>query len=216
MPRLQRNHKDENEAKQSKYNTRERRHGIYKPNARRIQVRTTCCSSTRASESARARLLWAILFLVLPVTFGHTTACRSPALTLYASSTLPKRLTPLTEPSSGQYSSVLACHRIRSRSIRQFHDGTRWHASMRAIRRQGALGVVRCGTGSLPRVRTRAPPVQHILCGGYKHGLYLFQGGQRHHGRFGTPEEVKGGGGGGGKQLPERQSWRRYLGHTSR
>ena len=32
-----------------------------------------------ASEAARARLLWPILSLVLPVTFGHTTACRSPA-----------------------------------------------------------------------------------------------------------------------------------------
>ena len=37
-PRLQRKHKDENEAKQNKRNTRERRHGICKPNARRIQV----------------------------------------------------------------------------------------------------------------------------------------------------------------------------------
>ena len=36
--------------------------------------------STRASEPARARLLWAILSLVFPVTFGNTTACRSPAL----------------------------------------------------------------------------------------------------------------------------------------
>ena len=33
-----------------------------------------------ANEPARARLLWAILSLVLPVTFGHPTACRSPAL----------------------------------------------------------------------------------------------------------------------------------------
>ena len=33
-----------------------------------------------ASEPARARLLWAILSLVLPVTFRHTTVCRSPAL----------------------------------------------------------------------------------------------------------------------------------------
>ena len=34
-----------------------------------------------ANEPARTRLLWVILFLVLSVTFGHTTACRSPALT---------------------------------------------------------------------------------------------------------------------------------------
>ena len=79
-PRLQRKHKDKNEAKQYKCNTRERRHDICKPNARRAQVRATCGQSTRASEPARARLLWAILSLVLPVTFGHTTACRSPAL----------------------------------------------------------------------------------------------------------------------------------------
>ena len=37
-----------------------------------------------ASEPARARLLWAILFLVVPVTFGHTTACRRPALAFSA------------------------------------------------------------------------------------------------------------------------------------
>ena len=33
-----------------------------------------------ASEPARARLLWAILPLVLPVTFWHNAVCRSPAL----------------------------------------------------------------------------------------------------------------------------------------
>ena len=38
----------------------------------------------KASESARARLLRAILSLVLPVTFGHTTACQSPALAFSA------------------------------------------------------------------------------------------------------------------------------------
>ena len=80
-PRLQRKHEDENEAKQNKgADTRGRRHGICKTNARRIQVRATCGWSTRASDPARVRLLWAILFLVLAVTFGHTTACRSPAL----------------------------------------------------------------------------------------------------------------------------------------
>ena len=79
-PRLQRNHEDKNEAKQNKGDTRGRRHGICKPNARRIQVRATCVWSTRASEPAQVSLLTAILSLVLPVTFGHTTACRSPAL----------------------------------------------------------------------------------------------------------------------------------------
>ena len=33
------------------------------------------------SEPALARLLWAIFSLILPVTFGHTTACRSSTLT---------------------------------------------------------------------------------------------------------------------------------------
>ena len=35
-------------------------------------------------KPARVRLLWTILSLVLPVTFGHTTACRSPALAFSA------------------------------------------------------------------------------------------------------------------------------------
>ena len=33
-------------------------------------------------------------------------------LYVYVLSTLPKRTTPLIEPSSGQYSPVLACHRL--------------------------------------------------------------------------------------------------------
>ena len=37
-----------------------------------------------ASEPARVRLNSAILSLVLPVTFGHATACRSPALAFSA------------------------------------------------------------------------------------------------------------------------------------
>ena len=37
-----------------------------------------------ASEPARTRLLRAIVSLVLAVTFGHTTACRGPALTFSA------------------------------------------------------------------------------------------------------------------------------------
>ena len=78
--------------------------------------------------------------------------------------------------------------------IRQSHNGIR--ACVR-LRSTGVLGVVRCGTRPSSRVRARAPPVQHILRGGYKRGLRVFQGGQRHHGRFGTPEEEKGGGGAG-------------------
>ena len=76
------------------------------------------------------------------------------------------------------------------------HSSTpRWHASMRAARRQGVVGVVRCGSRPSSRVRARAPPVQHRLPGGYKHGLYAFQGGQRYHGRFDAPEEKKAAGG---------------------
>ena len=66
---------------------------------------------------------------------------------------------------------------------------------MRTARRQGALEVVRCGTRPSSKVRARAPPVQHFFRGGYKRGLHAFQGGQRHHGRFGTAEEEKGSGG---------------------
>ena len=46
-------------------------------------------------------------------------------------------------------------------------------------------------------MRARAPSVQHLLRGGYKCSLHAFQGGQRHHGRFGAPEEEKGCGGAG-------------------
>ena len=70
---------------------------------------------------------------------------------------------------------------------------------MRAARRQGVLEVVRCGTRPSSRVHARTPLIQHLLRGGYKLGLHAFQGGQRHHGRFGTPEEEKGSGGAGGR-----------------
>ena len=80
---------------------------------------------------------------------------------------------------------------------------------MRAARRQGVLELVRCGIRPSSRVRARAPPVQHLLRGGYNRNLHAFQGGQRHHGRFGRPEKEKGGG---GKQLSESQSSRRRSG----
>ena len=54
--------------------------------------------------------------------------------------------------------------------IRQFLD------SMRTARRQGELGVVRRGTRPSSRVRSRAPPAQHLLRGGYNRGLHAFQG----------------------------------------
>ena len=65
--------------------------------------------------------------------------------------------------------------------IRQFHDG------MRACVRLDDRVCSRCSS----RVRARAPAAQHLLHGGYKRGLHAFQGGRRHHGRFGTPEEEK-------------------------
>ena len=70
---------------QNKCNTRERRQGICKttksPEDRSSRhLWLLIVNYNMASEPARARLLWAILFLVLPVTFGHTAACRSPAL----------------------------------------------------------------------------------------------------------------------------------------
>ena len=113
------------------------------------------------------------------------------------------RTTPLTEPSSGQCSPVLACHRIWSRSFANSTMACE-HACGSTT---GCLRVVRCGTGPSPRVRVRALSVRHLLRGGYKRGLHTFQGGQRHHGRFGTPEEDNGGegGGGGGKKPPGSQ-----------
>ena len=89
---------------------------------------------------------------------------------------------------------------------------------MRAVRGQDGLRVVCCGTGPLPRVRARAPPVQHLLRDRYKRGLHVFQGGQRHHGRFCAPEEGKGGGGAGGDggwptnraKIAQRQGGEKY------
>ena len=52
-------------------------------------------------------------------------------------------------------------------------------------------------------MRAHTPPVQSLLRGGYKLGLHAFRGGQRHHGRFGTPEEEKGGGGRGEASVGE-------------
>ena len=79
--------------------------------------------------------------------------------------------------------------------IRQFHD------SMRACVRfndKVCSRVVCCGTRSSSKVRACAPSVQHLLRGRYKRSLHAFQGGRRHHGRFGTPEEEKGARGAGG------------------
>ena len=70
--------------------------------------------------------------------------------------------------------------------IRQFHGDMR--ACVRLDDRVCSRSV-RCGTRPSSRVRVRTPPVQHLLRGGYNLGLHAFQGGQRHFGCFGTPEE---------------------------
>ena len=108
---------------------------------------------------------------------------------MFALSTLPKRTTPLTEHSPKKYSPVLAYHRIWHRS---FVNSAYEHACGLAT---GVFGVVRSGIGPSPRVRARPPLVQHLLRGGFNRGLLAFQGGQRHHGRFGAPEKEKRAGG---------------------
>ena len=68
----------------------------------------------------------------------------------------------------------------------------------------------------LPRVRARAPPVQHLLRGGYKRGLHAFQGGQRQHGRVGAPEEKEREGAVGGSNFRRASSSDAALGHDLR
>ena len=86
-PRLQRKHKDENEAKQNKCNSRERRHDI-------------CKSNAKHPEDTSSRYMWLVnkgertstspLALGYPLlgpsrhVRAYTTACRSPALVFSA------------------------------------------------------------------------------------------------------------------------------------
>ena len=128
---------------------------------------------------------------------------------MYTLSTLPKRTTPLIEPSSGQYSLVLACHRKRSRSFANFTMACEHACGSTTGCARGGLLWNKAFVKGASRLRAHAPPVQHLLRGGYKRGPRAFIGGQRHHGRFGTPEEEKEDG---RKQLPESQSWRRRFG----
>ena len=95
--------------------------------------------------------------------------------------------------------------------IRQFHDGMR--ACVRLDDRV-CSGWFAVEQGLRSRVRARAPPVQHLIRGGYKRGLHAFQGGQRHHGRFGTPEKEKGGGGAGGRNCRRVSPRDAALGHA--
>ena len=88
-------------------------------NARRIRVRASCGQSTiMTSEPARERLLWAIIFLVLPVTFGNTTTCRSPALAFSAAIHFAMKR-------SAPWSSVLShsplCYRLQSSTGRHWY-----------------------------------------------------------------------------------------------
>ena len=94
--------------------------------------------------------------------------------------------------------------------VRQFHDDILACVRLddRVCSRRFAMEQ------GLRQVRARAPPVQHILHGGYKRGLHAFQGGQRHHGRFGTPEEEKGGGEAGGSNCGRVSSRDAALGHA--
>ena len=116
---------------------------------------------------------------------------------MYALSPLPKRTTPLTEPSSGQYSPVLACHKIWSRSFVISTIACEYLCGSTT----GCPRAVCCGTGPLTRVCARVPPGQHLLPGGYIRGPHAFGRGQRHHGRFGAPEKKKGGAGGRGEAI---------------
>ena len=80
-PRLQQKYEDENEAKQNKGNimtSANQTPGGYK------FAPLVANQQGRANQHEPACFGLSILSLVLPVTFGHTTACRSPALAFSA------------------------------------------------------------------------------------------------------------------------------------
>ena len=165
--------------------------------------------------------------IIFPVQLTTSTHCQSMLLTglpsrVRVSSLRTKSQTKLSTAALRTFrrffpAIVTAFRRFFLDSTRPFWRATyyylghssipRWHASMRAARRQGVLEVVRCRTRPSSRVRARTPPVQHLLCGGYKLSLHAFQ--DMHHGRFGTSEEEKGGG---EKQLSESQPSRHRFG----
>ena len=87
---------------------------------------------------------------------------------------------------------------------------------MRTAQRQGVLGVVRCGKRPSSRVCARASPVQHLLRGGYKRGLHVFQGRQIHHERYVASEEENWGGGAGGNNQRRVSPGGVALGHALR
>ena len=95
-------------------------------------------------------------------------------------------------------------------AIRQFHDGMR--ACVRLDDRVCSrwFGVEH----GLRQGCVLAPLLLHLVCGSYKRGLHAFQGGQRHHGRFGAPEEEKGGGGAGGSNFRRVSPRDAAMGHV--
>ena len=98
--------------------------------------------------------------------------------------------------------------------IRQFHDGIRACVRLddRVCSRWCARG------GSLWNKAFVKGSCSHPSCsrGGYKLGLHAFQGGQRHHGRFGKPKEEKGGGGARGSNCRRVSPRDAALGHVLR
>ena len=110
-----------------------------------------------------------------------------------ALSTLPKRTTPLTEPSSGQYLPALACHEILSRSFVNSTMMACEHVcgSTTGCARSGLLWNRAFVKGACSR------PSCSTSSSRYKRSLRAFQGRQRHYGRFGAFEEENGGRGGG-------------------
>ena len=86
-PRLQqKKHKYESEAKQNPRNTTQKyvmASANQTPGRYKFAPLVTSHQG-RANQHESVRLLWDILSLVLPVTFVHTTACRSSALTFSA------------------------------------------------------------------------------------------------------------------------------------
>ena len=74
---------------------------------------------------------------------------------------------------------------------------------MRAARRQGVLEVFCCGTRSSSRVRARAPPVQHLLRGGFNVASTRFKADEGIMDALVHLRKKRGAGGRGGKQLSE-------------
>ena len=64
-------------------------------NTRRIHVCATSGKFLLASEPARPRFHWAIFSLVVPVTFGQTTACGSQSMTFSATINFAMKHSPL-------------------------------------------------------------------------------------------------------------------------